>query len=102
MIVLWSDSAIEELQEIFEYYNISASYKVASKITNSIIDKTLLLEKNPRIGQVEELLNYKQREIRYLVYGNYKIVYGVEENFVIIATIFDCRQNPIKLENKGI
>jgi plasmid stabilization system protein ParE len=99
MTVLWTDSAIEDLQGIHDYLFSAASLKVASKITNAIVDRTLLLEKNPRIGQIEELLKHRNEEIRYLVDGHYKIVYLIDGNFVIVATVFDCRQNPIKLEN---
>ncbi|PIY06009.1 MAG: type II toxin-antitoxin system RelE/ParE family toxin, partial [Bacteroidetes bacterium CG_4_10_14_3_um_filter_31_20] len=42
--VVWSDSAIEELRNIYEYYYSKASKKVADKITNSIVDKTIMLE----------------------------------------------------------
>ncbi|PIV60683.1 MAG: type II toxin-antitoxin system RelE/ParE family toxin [Bacteroidetes bacterium CG02_land_8_20_14_3_00_31_25] len=96
--VVWSDSAIEELRNIYEYYYSKASKKVADKITNSIVDKTIMLEITPRMGQKEELLAHFKQEIRYLVQGNYKIVYLIKENIVSIATVFDCRQDPIKLK----
>lgn len=102
MIVLWADSAIEDIHQIYDYYIIIAGDKVANKITNSIVDKVILLEKNPRIGQLEDLLKHKKEEIRYLVNGNYKIVYFIEENQVIIASVFDCRQDPLKLFEKSI
>jgi plasmid stabilization system protein ParE len=102
MIVLWSDSAIEDLQEIHDYFIAKASFKIANKITNSIVDKTISLENNPRIGQAEELLKHKKEEIRYLVDCNYKIVYFIDKNYVIIATVFDCRQDPKKLETKNM
>jgi toxin ParE1/3/4 len=95
--VLWSDSAIEELQEIHNYYVSTASLKIADKIVNTIVDKTILLEKNLRLGQEEDLLKHKKQEIRYLVEGNYKIVYFIDKNHAVIATVFDCRQNPKKL-----
>lgn len=38
----------------------------------------------------------------YLVSGNYKIIYLIDENLITIATIFDCRQNPVKLKNKNV
>ena len=98
IIVIWSDSAIEELRNIYEYYYSKASKKVADKITNSIVDKTIMLEITPRMGQKEELLAHFKQEIRYLVQGNYKIVYLIKENIVSIATVFDCRQDPIKLK----
>lgn len=102
MKVLWTDSAIEDLQAIHDYLEYSAGLKIANKITNSIVDKTILLEQNSGIGQVEELLKHKYEEIRYLVEGHYKIVYYLQQNLVIVATVFDCRQDPTKLENKKI
>ncbi len=92
--VVWSDSAISELQSIHDYYLTTASFKIAQKIVNSIVDKSLLLSQNPRMGQVEELLKHRNEEIRYLVDGNYKIVYKIGGQIVLIATVFDCRQDP--------
>jgi len=100
--VLWSDSAISDLQDIHDYYLSKASLKVAQRIVNSIVDKSLLLSNNPRIGQTEDLLKHRKEEIRYLVEGNYKIVYVIEGYIVFIATIFDCRQDPDKLSKKNI
>ena len=101
MIVVWSDSAIDDIQEIHDYYSSTVNLKVANKIIDKIVEKSIFLENNPRIGQIEELLEHKQIEIRYLVEGNYKIVYWIDDNNVIIATVFDCRQDPIKLKNKN-
>jgi toxin ParE1/3/4 len=102
MTVLWTDSAIEDLQGIHDYLFFIASLKVADKISNSIVDKSLLLEKNTRIGQIEELLKHRNEEIRYIIDGHYKIVYLIAGNFVIVATVFDCRQDPKILENTKI
>jgi len=100
--VLWSDSAIVELQAVYDYFLSTANFKVAQKLVNSIVDKSILLSANPRMGQLEELLKHRKDEIRYLVEGNYKIVYKIEEPIVVIATLFDCRQNPKKLAGKRI
>lgn len=70
-------------------------------MSNAIVDKTLLLEKTPRIGQKEDLLTHMNKEIRYLIEGNYKIVYWIDDNIVSIATVFDCRQTPQKLKSKN-
>ena len=102
MIVLWTDSAIEDLREIHDYLFSEASLKVANKITDSIVDKTILHEKTPRIGQVEELLKHRKEEIRYIIDGHYKIVYVIDGNYLIITTVFDCRQDPKKLEDTKI
>ncbi len=100
--VLWSDSAIEELKEIHDYFVVAAGLKIATKIVNAILDKSILLEKNPRLGQEEDLLKHKSQQIRYLVEGNYKIVYFIAKNHVVIATVFDCRQNPKKLAETSL
>jgi len=100
IIVLWSDSAVSELQSLHDYYLTTASSKIAKKIVNSIVNKSLLLSKNPRIGQIEELLKHRKEEIRYLDDGNYKIVYKIEGQTVLIASVFDCRQDPMMLVKK--
>ena len=96
--VYWTETAIYRLEDIFDYYKINAGVDVARKIVDSIIDSTVNLETQPRIGQTEELLKDRKLEYRYLVTGNYKIIYWVDEPFVKIATVFDCRQNPIKMK----
>lgn len=56
------------------------------------------LEKNPKIDQIEELLKSRPQEFRYLVHTNYKIIYWINEDKqrIVIANIFDTRQNPKK------
>jgi len=97
--VLWTDSARFLLEEIFDYYKENASIKVARKLTKQIIDRTIQLEKNPRSGPKEPLLSKRKFEYRYLVEGNYKIIYWIEDNYIKIATVFDCRQNPEIMDN---
>lgn len=98
IVLLWSDNAKDDLKEIYQYYKLKACKQIADKITNAIVEKTIILKNNERIGQNEELFSDKYQEIRYLVEGNYKIVYLIENDFIIISTIFDCRQNPKKLK----
>jgi len=102
IVVIWSDTAITELQDIYNYYYYKVSERVADNLANAIVDQTILLEQTPQMGQPEEMLAHLQKEIRYLVYGNYKIVYLFDENIVTIATVFDCRQNPRKLGIKNV
>lgn len=102
IVVIWSDSAIQDLRYIYDFLYFQASKRIADKISNAIIDKTILLEHTPRLGQKEEMLAHLNMEIRYLIEGNYKIVYWIDENIVTIATVFDCRQNPQKIKRKNV
>jgi plasmid stabilization system protein ParE len=95
--VLWTDTARFQLEDIYDYYKTKASLKVAKKIVTQILDRTIKLEKHPAAGQIEELLKERQNSYRYLVEGNYKIIYWIEDNYIKIASVFDCRQNPEKM-----
>lgn len=59
------------------------------------------LIKYPESGQVEPDLQVFKQNHRYLVCGNYKIVYKVFEHQIIINDVFDTRQNPDKIA-KGV
>ncbi|SEW48182.1 Plasmid stabilization system protein ParE [Chryseobacterium wanjuense] len=97
--ILWSQFAEDKLYDIFHYYKFKAGIKIAKKIVNEIVDKTLILEQNSQAGQIEELLIERKQEFRYLVSGNYKIIYyiNLKTKRIIIANVFDTRQNPLKL-----
>lgn len=96
--ILWSDSAFADLEEIFEYHRTKASPDIARNLVKSIIQKTQILESNPFVGVKEPLLTGRPFEYRYLIEKNYKIIYRFNDNFIKVNTIFDCRQNPNKLE----
>lgn len=96
--VFWTDTARFQLEDIFNYYKEKAGIRVAGKLVKQIIDRTIQLEKNPNSGPKEPLLSGRHFEYRYLVEGNYKIIFWRQDNYIKIATIFDCRQNPGKMK----
>ena len=96
--VFWSDRSIAQLQAIFDYYQLKASKTVAKKIIKGIVKKSLLLKSNPLIGVKEPLLANRSYEYRFVIEKNYKIIYRFNDNIAIIISVFDCRQNPQKLE----
>ena len=96
--VLWSDTSLVQLQEIFDYYSFKASHNVARKIVKGIVKKSILLESNPLIVVKEPLLLDRPFEYRFIVENNYKIIYRFNDNIARIVSVFDCRQNPQKLD----
>ena len=96
--VLWSDTSLVQLQEIFDYYSFKASHSIARKIVKGIVKKSILLESNPLIGVKEPLLLDRPFEYRFIVESNYKIIYRFSDNIARIVSVFDCRQNPQKLD----
>jgi plasmid stabilization system protein ParE len=99
LTVYWTRLAENKLDDIFDYYETKASIIVAQKLVTGIVDRTIGLNKSPYIGQKEELLTDRPQNFRYLVFKNYKIIYWINEskNRIEIANIFDCRQNPNKM-----
>lgn len=98
--IIWSNFAETQLDEIYKYYEKTASLRIAKKLIKEIINEPRKLIKTPHIGQVEELLKQRKIEYRYLVFKNYKLIYSVdmEKGFIKIADVFDTRQNPPKLK----
>ena len=96
--VIWTYFATSELKSIFLYYKMVAGETIAAKIKKSIFDTTKILSKQPFIGQVEENLIELKQEHRYLIEGNYKIIYRIIDKNIYITDVFDCRQNPQKIK----
>ena len=98
--IFWTNFSQNELFKILEYHQEKAGLRVAKSIVNGIFKETNKLKKFPKIGQVEELLENRIEEFRYLVFKNYKIIYSINQikGRVEIHDIFDTRQNPIKIE----
>jgi len=101
MKIIWTDFAIDSLKEIFDYYSENATKKVAHKIKKQILASTKQLVDYPESGQVEFNLQKLNQNHRYLVNGNYKIIYRINEDQIIISDVFDTRQNPIKMNDKN-
>ena len=98
MNVVWTDEATDDLQDIFGYYTVEASRQVAEKMIAGLIEATQLLVHQPNMGQKEPLLSDRKSNFRYLVKGNYKIIYWIDAEEIYVAAVFDCRQNPEKMK----
>ena len=100
MKVFWSDFSIKILIEIHKFYKEQAGLKIADKIKTGIFKSTKQLIKHPFSGQEELLLKSLNQGHRYIVEGNYKIIYKPIPEGILIVDIFDSRQNPTKITRK--
>lgn len=98
--IFWTNFAKNELKNIYNYHKQVASIKVAKRVVKNIALETKNLSTQPEMGQIEEILQNRPQNFRYLVHTNYKIIYwkNREKNRVEIVDIYDCRQNPSKIE----
>ncbi|MCK9452583.1 MAG: type II toxin-antitoxin system RelE/ParE family toxin [Bacteroidales bacterium] len=99
MKIIWSDFAADMLKEIFIYHKEIAGNNIARRILTMIFNATRQLKQHPNSGQIESALEILKEGHRYLVVGNYKVVYKKVREGVLITDIFDTRQNPSKINN---
>ena len=98
--IQFSKLAKKKLKDIFTFYKEIVSHKVANKIVGSILDSVFKLSAFPEIGKIEIIHEHNNKQFRFIIVSNYKIVYIIKDNLISIITIFDTRQNPIKLNLK--
>ncbi len=99
MKIIWSDFASQTLKNIFDYHRDVAGRNIAKKLKTRIFDSTKQIITHPDSGQIENSLDQLGEGHRYLVCGNYKVVYKKIKEGILITDIFDTRQNPIKINN---
>jgi toxin ParE1/3/4 len=95
--LLLSEKALKELDEIYNYIT-QYSINSASKTVNKIFEKSLLLKDFPEMGQTEYFLENKQKQYRYIISENYKIIYRIDTEIIYIITLFDTGRNPKTIE----
>jgi toxin ParE1/3/4 len=97
MKVIWTDFASNSLLDIYKFYKEAANENVAQRIKFRIFKATSRLIKHPLSGQIEPNLNILKEDHRYLIEGNYKIIYKKIKEGILITDVFDTRQDPIKI-----
>jgi len=85
------------LQDIYENYKDKGASKYGRTIRSKIILKSLKLKEFPSLGRIEENLENMGFGHRFLVEGDYKIIYKIVGSEIIITDIFDTRQDPDKM-----
>lgn len=97
MVIKWTVFASKELEDIFDFIAFeSSSALIARKQIKRIFKRTEQLIEMPLSGQIEPILS--QFNIRYIVEGNYKILYKIENDSIIITDIFHTKRNPQKMK----
>lgn len=84
---------------MYYFYKTQASEKVAKKLKSQIFLKTKLLSDKPELGQIEVFLDDKGLGHRYVLSGNFKIIYLIQGESIFITDLFDTRRNPEKIND---
>jgi plasmid stabilization system protein ParE len=91
----------KDLEDIFNRMKDISSVHKAQDFIDKVFDKIEFLREFPYLGQKEVFIK-KARDLdyRYLVVEDCKILYRVINDMILVAYIFDTRQNPKKLKIK--
>lgn len=97
MKIVFSSKATDELFAIREYFKDVGRDKYGKTLTRKIVEKASSLKSFPNLGKVDETMNEYGFEHRFLIEGNYKILYRVQGDEIRIVKVFDTRQDPEKM-----
>ena len=84
MKIVWSPLALDRASEIADYI-AQDKPSAAEKWLENVFSKVEQLKSFPEMGRIVPELGRKQ--IRELIYGNYRIIYGLENKRILILTI---------------
>jgi addiction module RelE/StbE family toxin len=82
--VIWTDSAIQDLQEIGEYI-AKDSPRYAEITISRLFDAPSILISHPKAGRI--VPEFAISFMRELIYGNYRIVYKIFDDRIDILTV---------------
>ncbi len=92
--VVWTKNAEIQLQEILEFFterNKSGQYSL--RLFKEIKEKLKSAAQRPDLG-----IKTKLEQIRGLIIGDYILFYEILEDKILVLKVWDCRQNPDKLD----
>jgi toxin ParE1/3/4 len=98
MKILYTEQFLESLEEALEFNAPKVSNEKLIEIRDGILDATEKLLLNPQMGQKEPFLEHLKLGHRRIIYGNYKIIYRIIDNYIYITDVFDARQDPAKMK----
>lgn len=84
MKIIWSPLAVERTSEIAEYITID-NPSAAIAWVEKVFEKVDLLKLSPEMGR--EVPEISRKEIREIIFGNYRIIYRIEKTKISILTI---------------
>ncbi len=84
MKIVWSPLAIDRVTEIAEYISLDNPTAAQNRI-DEVFNKVGLLKSSPESGRI--VPEIERKEIREILYRNYRIIYRFEVQKISILTV---------------
>ncbi|MDR0193920.1 MAG: type II toxin-antitoxin system RelE/ParE family toxin [Myroides sp.] len=94
MRIVWSEYALSRLKIIYDYYVNYVSIVKAEEVSNLIVLRVDDLLSFPYLGQIECCSKNREHNMRYILIYQYKILYEIVQEDIIILDIFHTKQSP--------
>ena len=91
----WSEKAIEDLSAILDFYKGKEGKKRAMSIIECV-DRLIVM---PKLGKMIPETKNRTHPFRILIDDVYKIIYYIDDPYIHIVGIFDCRQDILNKES---
>ncbi|MCL2650552.1 MAG: type II toxin-antitoxin system RelE/ParE family toxin [Candidatus Azobacteroides sp.] len=96
MKIFFTRQSNEHLENIYQFY-LPKNEQIAVDIYNQILEEIEFLKKQPYMAALVPLLAERAYPYRGLVVRrSFKVIYYVENDTIMIADVWDCRQDPVK------
>jgi toxin ParE1/3/4 len=79
--IIWTQRSLTDVKSIAEYIS-QDSVKYASLTIEKIIEVTVLIENNPRVGRMVPEAG-RDEQIREVILGNYRIIYKITSPLIV-------------------
>ncbi len=100
MKLVLTEEAEEHLEAAYNFLYTKNPF-AAAELYNDLIDGIELLVEQPHLGRVEPLLENMPVSYRSLIIERvYKAIYHIDGETIVVAALFDCRQDPDNLSEK--
>ena len=91
--VVWTRNSEFQLQKILEFYDVKNKSNLYSiKLYQKFKSELKIASQKPEIGVKTKIEN-----VRGLIVDNYILYYEILEDIIMVLKVWDCRQNPDKL-----
>mgnify|MGYP000356532597 CR=1 FL=1 len=100
MKVIITDPAKGHLKDLFDFNSLYIPPQKNKEFLSKIIKKVRSLATLNNRGSIEENLIDADFEYRYVLQDNCKIIYRIQDEFVLVTDFFDVRQDPTKLTSR--
>lgn len=100
--IYWTQFAQNALSTIHEYLLLqSGSEDLAKKYVQKLLNKIEHLKQFPHSGADEPFLKAIGQHSKFVLEGNYKIIYEVQANQIFVTDVFHVKQNPQKIMTRN-